>query len=264
MEPNDINDDQPMDCATTATGRAAPTTYRSLRAFAKAIPRAHTTLRTWFEKEGCPVSSKPPWTAADLQAVRDWAGECLQPDRNEDRPAPTAPRHTTACHYPVLDISTSEILAASYEPGGMVKSALMLPEPVLLPIEAEMIRGTYAPTPDQLRAYVLAVVSHRALMFSDVEDYRQFEGYTGRYLQERLNGSANSAAEVLRSHLEDIFGADAAGTRPAWLQWQNDNPHRVEANGAIVPTTPDDDDFKPEPTINDQLATYDAKGGKAK
>jgi len=184
--------------------------YRSIRAFARAIPRVHSVLLGWFDRSDFPVATAPPWTSDDLAAVRRWA-EDLQPDRA--REDDNADVHT-GNRYPLLEIE-STCYTDRDDPAALIKSALAAPAPAVLPIEAAIIKGERTLSAREVRAYVAAAVQHRIAIFDSVLDCGRVAASAPSRVRAMMNDHAHADAELFREMLFGIFGADAIGTPPA-------------------------------------------------
>ncbi len=53
---------------------------RSIRALARLMGRSHSTVGEWVKRPDFPTRRKAPWSDADVQAIKAWAG-LLQPNR---------------------------------------------------------------------------------------------------------------------------------------------------------------------------------------
>ncbi len=55
-----------------------PETFNSVRAFARAIGRSHSSVGEWLHHPEWPLQSVPPWKPAHVLAAREWADETLR------------------------------------------------------------------------------------------------------------------------------------------------------------------------------------------
>jgi hypothetical protein len=93
-------------------------TYQSLRAFAKAIGRAHPTVLAWFDDPHCAVKREGPWTDADVETAKAYAAS-RQPNRNyrQRQPAPPSvpPAPSPVIPQPATQPSDVAAIAATLE-----------------------------------------------------------------------------------------------------------------------------------------------------
>lgn len=142
-------------------------TYTSIRAFAAAIPRSHSTLSRWMSREDWPadVATTGPWHQADVERVRQWADETLEPDR-------------TGHHTPVDDGDgfyrrVSHAVARWKMPkndmGLESRDAANYPKAFCGNGERAILAGTYQLTSTEARRLALSFMRFRAIMVDMAE-----------------------------------------------------------------------------------------------
>lgn len=223
--------------------------FPSIRALARAIPRAHKTVMNWLERDDFPTRRDPPWTGRHIKVIRAWAEEELRPNRNHR--APTA---EPAVHIPgSVGFTTDGIVQRLPRFCPWVSPALMR---ALTVADLEWVRdvwnaviGVMLWDAAEANGYPEPRQSHRP----DSEWRELFE------LAEDHEGFANGFFGTLVELLDARFGREAwmAMLTPDGARRMADLPPAEEYERCA------DRDLRLERYILDARAARDGKGGVA-
>lgn len=246
------------------------TTYTTDAELRRAIGVSKGTMSRYLNhRDDWPVSREPPWSEGDVQVIHAWR-ETLQPDMNHyhddnrRRLGPGVPAYVEKAYtYPFIQTHGNgcPIIEASRK-GSPVDGMLAAPEPICLPIERDVIEGRRVLTPDEQRMLMYAVVSMKFMIFDNVNYLNGLASSDTFAARNELNRRAHVHAEMYRDNIEEIFGRDAAGTRPKWEQWMRVTQWERGPDGMITITS--DEPAEPDEYITEAFAEYDAKRKKGK
>jgi hypothetical protein len=183
-----------------------PTVHRSLRSFARAVERHHSTLSQWLRREDFPVRKSAPWTDADVRTVKEWSLD-LQADRNyqHERPADNRQWGGFWNIYGRFDVEPiprhehSSLLAS--------KDWRDMPPLVMSRLERDVLEGKRKLSPAQVQKLVERFVHYRAVVAVDVDEMPPaFHGYTLPEIRERLRSAFYTRLLWVREAIDNDAG----------------------------------------------------------